>query len=122
MQIDLNKIKAHCQAKGATLSKVLQNAGVSRNAFYSLARKESVVPKSILEIADQIGVSVSEILSEAPSPAERMKEIAEEASRIVSENPEADWDNVRHSLILLDEKPIERLRRSLRRGRQLDIR
>ena len=33
--------------------------------------------------------------------------------------PEADPDNVRHTLILLEQPPLERLRRSLTRGRAL---
>lgn len=31
--------------------------------------------------------------------------------------PEADPDNVRHTLILLEQPPLDRLRRSLTRGR-----
>jgi hypothetical protein len=33
--------------------------------------------------------------------------------------PQADPDNVRHTLILLEQPPLERLRRSLTRGRAL---
>lgn len=33
--------------------------------------------------------------------------------------PAADPDNVRHTLILLEQSPLERLRRSLTRGRAL---
>ena len=36
---------------------------------------------------------------------------------VMAERPEADPDNVRHTLILLDQSPLERLRRSLTRGR-----
>jgi hypothetical protein len=35
---------------------------------------------------------------------------------VLAERPEADPDNVRHTLILLEEPPLERLRRSLIRG------
>jgi hypothetical protein len=37
----------------------------------------------------------------------------------LAERPEADPDNVRHTLILLEYPPIERLRKSLTRGRAL---
>jgi hypothetical protein len=36
---------------------------------------------------------------------------------VLAVRPEADPDNVRHTLILLEQSPLERLRRSLTRGR-----
>jgi len=38
---------------------------------------------------------------------------------VLAARPEADPDNVRHTLILLEQSPLERLRRSLTRGRAL---
>jgi hypothetical protein len=38
---------------------------------------------------------------------------------VLALRPEADPDNVRHTLILLELPPLERLRRSLTRGRAL---
>ena len=38
---------------------------------------------------------------------------------VLAVRPEADPDNVRHTLILLEQPPLERLRRSLTRGRAL---
>ena len=38
---------------------------------------------------------------------------------VLAARPEADPDNVRHTLILLEHPPLERLRRSLTRGRAL---
>jgi len=38
---------------------------------------------------------------------------------VLAVRPEADPDNVRHTLILLEQSPLERLRRSLNRGRAL---
>ena len=38
---------------------------------------------------------------------------------VLATRPEADPDNVRHTLILLEKPPLERLRRSLTRGRAL---
>ena len=40
-----------------------------------------------------------------------------EARRVVARNPGVSLDNVWHTLVLLDEPPIQRLRRSLLRGR-----
>ena len=38
---------------------------------------------------------------------------------VVADRPEADPDNVRHTLILLEQPPLERLKKSLTRGRAL---
>ena len=38
---------------------------------------------------------------------------------VLAAHPEADPDNVRHTLILLQHPPLERLRKSLTRGRAL---
>jgi hypothetical protein len=38
---------------------------------------------------------------------------------VLAVRPEADPDNVRHTLILLEQSPLERLGRSLTRGRAL---
>ena len=37
--------------------------------------------------------------------------------RVLAAHPDADPDNVRHTLILLEQPPLERLQRSLIRGR-----
>jgi hypothetical protein len=41
--------------------------------------------------------------------------------KIVAAHPQADPDNVRHTLILLEQPPLERLQRSLIRGRATAI-
>jgi hypothetical protein len=38
---------------------------------------------------------------------------------VLAARPESDLDNVRHTLILLEQAPLERLARSLTRGRAL---
>ncbi len=43
--------------------------------------------------------------------------LAKRVEGIVAAHPEADYDNVRHTLILLEQRPWERLHRSLIRGR-----
>jgi hypothetical protein len=37
--------------------------------------------------------------------------------KIVAAHPQADPDNIRHTLLLLEQPPLERLQRSLIRGR-----
>jgi hypothetical protein len=50
--------------------------------------------------------------------AQRLSRKVEE---VVAADPEADRDNIRHTLILLQLPPIERLQRSLIRGRATAI-
>lgn len=45
--------------------------------------------------------------------------LMESVRAVLAVRPEADPDNVRHTLILLEQPPLERLRRSLTRGRAL---
>lgn len=122
MKVSIEKVGYRCRREGLGIGEMLREAGVSRNAFYSLARKEYVVPSSIVRVAERLGVPVSDLLEETDTPAARMRSLFAEAKRVARRYPEVDEDNVRHTLILLAEKPIERLRRALRRGRYADIR
>ena len=45
------------------------------------------------------------------------RELAVSVQEVLKDHPGADPDNVRHTLILLELPPVERLRRSLTRGR-----
>ena len=122
MKLSMDKVEYECRRRGLNLGEMLREAGVSRNAFYSLARKDYVVPLSLILIAERLHISVSALLEETDTPAERMKSLATESERISRLHPGIDRDNIRHTLLLLSEKPVERLRRALRRGRFVDIR
>jgi len=50
------------------------------------------------------------------------KQLSARVEKILLDHPEADRDNVRHTLVLLEMPPLERLQRSLIRGRNLAIR
>jgi hypothetical protein len=45
------------------------------------------------------------------------EKICTRVDTVLKAHPEADRDNVRHTLILLEQPPLERLQRSLIRGR-----
>lgn len=47
----------------------------------------------------------------------RIERLRAECDRILEIHPDCDRENVMHTLLLLEEEPIERLRRALRRGR-----
>jgi len=53
----------------------------------------------------------------SPSPQARAAALLSEARRIQARNPHSSFDNIWHTLWLLEATPAERLRRSLIRGR-----
>ena len=122
MKLSLGKVESLCQLHGTSIGQLLREAGVSSNAFYTLARKHTVVPRSLIRISEHLGVSVSALLDDVLTPTERMKRLIVETNRISKRHKAVDRDNIRHTLLLLDEKPIERLRRALQRGRPITLR
>lgn len=121
MKISSEKLRELCEQRGVTLNRLLKQAGVSKNAYYSLARKATILPSSIMKISERLDVSPSSFLVETTPEETRVKVLLDGLERIMRRNRRADRDNVRHTLLLLQEKPIERLRRALIRGRQLDL-
>jgi len=55
------------------------------------------------------------------SAARWAQRLSARVEKILAIHPEADRDNVRHTLILLEQPPLERLQRSLIRGRAAGI-
>ncbi len=104
------------------ISALLRMAGVSRNAFYTLARRDSLLPSSLTAVAESLGVPASALLDPASTGGDRLSRLMKEIDRISKQHRSVEPDNVRHTLLLLDERPVERLRRALRRGRQLNFR
>jgi transcriptional regulator with XRE-family HTH domain len=121
MRLDAARVRALCVRKGLTLQDLLREAGVSRTAYYSQVRKESVLPVSIRALAGTLGIAPSSILEEAPAEEWHTRALIRCARRILARNPGASFDNVWHTLVLLEEKPEDRLRRSLLRGRAGDL-
>jgi len=103
------------------MSELLAQSGVSRNAYYTLARKKNILPQSITAIAETLSVSASELVKADPSPLGKAQEVYREVDRIRKEHRDVDPDNVRHTLQLLDKKPVERLRRALTRAQRFNF-
>lgn len=116
MKIDHKKVQQMAKESGTTLAAALRDAGVSRTAYYSLVDKESILPRSVRRLAGTLGVAPSVFLVEI-SEAQKIQRRLAQAMTIRTEHPEVDFRNVWHTLSLLEERPIERLNRSLRRGR-----
>lgn len=121
MYISKEKLDKLLKERNITLNKLLAKAGVSKTAFYHLLYKDTVLPNSIHAIANALGVRPSSFLEEIGQEVERIQDAARMADEIVRNQPSLDRENVRHTLLLLQEEPIQRLRRSLIRGRKFDI-
>ncbi len=121
MRISLEVIKDKCHQQKITLSALFKQAGVSRNAFYTLAREEFILPKSIRAIAKSLNISPSEFLTEDDREMEKMKLLLKEVDDIARKYKNIDRDNIRHTLLLMREPPIENLRRALTRGQRQHI-
>lgn len=118
----MKKLGGLCSGREISLARVLGDAGVSRNAFYTLARKASVFPRSVRAVAARLGVKPSEFMDEEDPQIAKMRVLLGRVDRIAREYPEIDRDNVRHMLLLMEEEPVERLRRALLRAQKPDIR
>jgi len=121
MRLSAHKVRKACRSKKLRLNAALAGAGVSRTAYYSLVRSGTVLPKSLLALADFLDVEPRELLDATIGPEVRARLILRKLDRILAEHPEANRDNVLHTLLLLDEPPVERLERGLSRGRALDL-
>lgn len=101
-----------------SLKALLADAGVSRTAYYSLLRKESVFPKSVERIARRLEVSPVGFLGEGAGPLCHLRNLQAQTDVIMRRNPECDRDVVFRTLKNLDVPPVERLRRALVRARK----
>ena len=115
--MSIERIKTLCRERGDTLTGLLARAGVSRNAFYSLARRKSVFPRSLNAVSASLGVGPNELLTLDDRGTEEMKSLLAEADAIACRNRGVDRENVRHALLLLRKEPVDRLRRALVRAR-----
>ena len=121
MRISIARIKALCRERGETLSGLLAAAGVSRNAFYSLARRKSVFPRTLEAVGARLGVRPDALLTADDAGTEEMRALLADVDEIVRRNRGIDRETARHTLVLLKEKPVDRLRRALVRSQRPDI-
>ncbi len=120
MRLSQEKLKKLCDRKGLKINALLERARVSRTAYYSLLRKESVLPRSIDLIAEALGVAPSSLLEEGGGDA-AFAQLVDVANAIVEEHPKVAWENVWHTLVLLQEQPVERMKRGLLRAQKPDL-
>jgi len=117
MKLACDKVRGLARARGLTLSEALRRAKVSRNAFYHLTRRSTVVPRSVHALGAVLGVPISALVDEEPPSLDaRARALLREARGIQARNPQSSFDNIWHTLWLLEVSPGERLQRSLSRG------
>ena len=83
MRLSGSRVRQLCREKGLHLSRMLRMAGVSRNAYYSLLRKDSVLPKSVTALARQLNVTPSAFLEETLPQAEKTRRLREKLDTIM---------------------------------------
>ena len=121
MRIASEKIKKLCRKNNLSLNRLLEKSGVSKNAYYSLIKKDSILPRSIILLAEELGVKPSTLLESDDKRVKEIYAIFKTVNKIVKENKSVSPDNIRHTLILLQEKPLNRLRRALIRAQKPNI-
>ncbi len=117
MRINAGMLQKLYKNKGLLLKDLLEKSGVSKTAYYNILYKRRLLPGSIYDLAKVLGVGPSAFLEEENPEERRIMKLLQTIEEIMEECPGLDRDNVRHTLILLNEMPIERLRRGLTRGR-----
>jgi AcrR family transcriptional regulator len=121
MRIDVARLKGLAGKRGLSLNALFAKAGVSKTAFYHLVHKSSVLPASLRSLAETLSVRPGAFLTEKNPDVTKVRRILALTDRITAGDPKLDRDNVRLTLLLLEEEPIRRLRRSLTRGRKIDF-
>jgi len=121
MRIDLNRLRKLAGERNLSLTALLSKSGVSKTAFYHLVHKSSVLPASLRALAEALSVRPGAFLTEENPDVDKIRRILSLTDRIVAGDPKLDPDNVRLTLLLLEESPVRRLRRSLIRGRKSDL-
>lgn len=116
MRLNVQRIQTICAEKDKTLGEVLRKARVSRTAYYSLARKDSIIPRSIGRLAVAMDVPVCNLVEDEESMRAGMRRLATQAEEMADAHKGVNPEDVRHTLILLKYPPAERLRRALRRA------
>jgi DNA-binding Xre family transcriptional regulator len=117
VRISRKKLFKLIVSRNWTLNILFREAGVSKTAYYHLLGKDELLPKSLQAIAQTLGVSPSALLEDEGPEMSEVRALVQDIDRIAARHPSIDRDTVRHTLLCLRDKPIDRLRRSLIRGK-----
>ena len=90
MKLNTESIRKMSRDRGLGLGELLKQAGVSRTAYYSLARREELLPASIRRLAKALDVSPESILLDEQKLAEEMRHIAQKAEALAAQHKGAN--------------------------------
>lgn len=121
MRLSRENIKKLCNNRKLSLRELLSQAGVSKTAYYALLDKESVLPRSIDRLAETLGVAPAKLLEEKDPEVAHHEHRISRLNAIMKKYPDADRDQVWHTLVALDEDPWTRLDRGLLRGQKFNF-
>ena len=122
MRISRDKLRRLCAERQLRLGRLLDEAGVSRTAYYALARKDSVLPKSLNRLASRLHVRPLAFLEDPSEVIAQVRRRQARAEAIHRSSRRLDRDVIYRTLENLELEPIERLRRALVRGQQEHLR
>lgn len=98
MNLSVQKVRELCATRHLNLSAVLRQAGVSRTAYYSLARKPSILPKSILRIAQHLKVNPTALIDNDEATLQVIRQLQDSTDAICRQSPSVDRDTVFRTL------------------------
>ncbi len=118
MAVCFDKIQLRKLAKerGLSVCETLRRSGVSRNAYYNLLRKRSLLPKSVELLSETLGVDSEELVMSDTSQETRMARKMLFVQKLVEEDPRIDSGTALTTLKLLEMTSLERLEQSIRYG------
>ena len=116
MRIDQAGLMRLCAERHMPLGAALRAAAVSRTAYYSLARKDSILPKSVERLARVLGVSPTAFVADETAALVRLRELQAQAGALHRRHPGLDRDVMFRTFQNLDLPPLQRLRRALVRA------
>ena len=103
--------------RGMSAAAVLRRAGVSRNAYYNLINKSSLLPNSVEQIAEVLAVSPEQLIVADNSEEAKIKRKMLFVQKLLKDNPELDSGTSMTTLKLLELSPLQRLEISIRYGK-----
>lgn len=117
MRLDSKYLQLLAEERGLSLNELLRRAEVSKTAYYHLARKDTILPGSVERIARELGVAPSAFIEVEDAELFSLRKRRERLEELMQSAPETSRENIWHTLTLQELNPLERLNRSLRRGR-----
>ena len=117
MYINQKMVKDSCIERGITIQELLKASGVSSNAYYTLLRKESILPKSLIKLAEMLDVPPSTLLVDEATLLKEHQETEQQVKTLSAVDTDLDPGTIRITIELLKLSPLDRLRKGLQFAR-----